>query len=284
MSEGNSISLLGNISKPATVLIEKISGAVGAIFEPYQIIRVAEAEAKAEIIKAEADIKITALQRRALNRFVTEEAKKQANIENITQKAIPQLTDSSAPHNMEDDWITNFFDKCRIVSDTGMQSLWAKVLAGEANSPGAYSKRTVNFLGSLDKTDAQLFTTLCGFGWVIGDMVPLIYDAQAPIYNNQGVDFNSLTHLDDIGLISFNSVVDFRRIKLPKKLPVIYRETVLIMEFKNSENNELAIGHVLLTKIGKQLAQICGSKPIDGFQSYVTERWTKAGLIFTILN
>jgi hypothetical protein len=37
-----------------------------------------------------------------------------------------------------------------------MQNLWAQVLAGEANSPGTYSKRTVNFLSSLDKKDAAL--------------------------------------------------------------------------------------------------------------------------------
>ena len=35
---------------------------------------------------------------------------------------------------MEEDWIANFFDKCRIVSDSEMQSLWARVLAGEANA------------------------------------------------------------------------------------------------------------------------------------------------------
>ncbi|MDO8682256.1 MAG: DUF2806 domain-containing protein, partial [Armatimonadota bacterium] len=154
MPEPNSIIILGELSKPATVLIEKIAGAVGGIFEPCQIVRVAKAEAEAEIIKAETQIKITDLQRRALNRFVAEEAKKQDNMEQITQKAISQLANSSTPQNIEDDWIINFFDKCRIVSDEEMQSLWAKVLAGEANAPGTYSKRTVNLLSSLDTNDA----------------------------------------------------------------------------------------------------------------------------------
>ena len=163
MTEGFSlIKIDGKISEPATALINKISDAVGGLYKPYQIRRVAKAEAEAEIIKEQAQIKITNLQRRALARFVSEEAKKQENIESITEKAIPQLDDSSNPQNMENDWIANFFDKCRIVSDEEMQVLWAKVLASEANSPGTYSKRTVNSLGSLDKRDAQLFTTLCG--------------------------------------------------------------------------------------------------------------------------
>jgi len=195
MSEGSSLVNLGDISKPATVLIEKISDAIGGYFKPYQIKRVAKAEAEAEIIKAQAQIEVTDLQRRALVRFVAEEARKQDNMEKITQKALPQLQESSNPRDVEDDWIANFFDKCRIVSDEEMQSLWAKVLSGEANSPGTYSKRTVNFLASLDKTDAQLFTSLCGFGLLLGDVAPLIFDVQQPIYNNQGINFDTLTEV-----------------------------------------------------------------------------------------
>ncbi len=278
MTDGNSIINIGDISKPATVLIEKISEAVGGYFKPYQIRRVAKAEAEAEIIKAQAHIEVTDLQRRSLIRFVAEEAKKQDNIEQITQKAIPQLEDSSAPQNMEDDWITNFFDKCRIVSDEEMQSLWAKVLAGEANSPGTYSKRTVNFLGSLDKIEAHLFTMLCGFAWFLEDVIPLIYDVQASIYNDQGINFSSLTHLDDIGLVSFNSISGFKRVAFRKNAIIHYYGSPLIIEFKNTENNELGTGKVLLTKTGKQLSTICGSKPVDGFQDYVIEIWVKQGL------
>jgi len=284
MEEGKSLINFGEISKPATVLIEKISEAIGGYFKPYQIKRVAKAEAEANIIKAQSEIEITDLHRRALHRFVAEEAKKQENIESITQKAIPQLTDSSAPENMENDWITNFFDKCRLVSDEDMQALWAKVLAGEANAPGSYSKRTVTFLSSLDKADANLFTKLCGFSWLIGNVVPLIYDEQATIYNNAEINFNTLTHLDDIGLISFNSIAGFQRLKLPKNIVVLYYGTPVVVEFANPEDNNLEIGKVLLTNTGQQLAKICGAKPIDGFQDYIIERWQSQGLVITLLN
>ena len=239
-------------------MIERISEAVGGYFKPYQIKRVAKAEAEANIIKAQSEIEITDLHRRALHRFVTEEAKKQENIESITQKAIPQLTDSSAPENMENDWITNFFDKCRIVSDEDMQSLWAKVLAGEADAPGSYSKRTVTLLSSLDKADAHLFTKLCGFSWLIGNLVPLIYDEHEAIYNNSEINFNTLTHLDDIGLISFDSITGFQRMKLPKSIIVYYFGTPVRVEFGNQEDNNLPTGKILLTSTGQQLAAICG--------------------------
>jgi hypothetical protein len=175
---GNSLVNLGDLSKPATVLIEKISEAVGGVFKPFQITRVAKAEAEAEVIRAEAQIQVSDLQRRAMYRFLAEEARKQSNIESITGNALPLLTEGSSPQNVENDWITNFFDKSRIISDEEMQKLWSKVLAGESNRPGAFSKRTVNLLADLDKRDAELFTHLCGFVWVIGSLTPLIFDVQ----------------------------------------------------------------------------------------------------------
>ncbi len=275
MSEDESVSIvnLGNLSKPIDTLIKKVFGAAGSIFEPYQITRVAKAEAKADLIKAESEIQITDLHRRAMHRFVEEEAKRQSNIENITLKALPQLDDTGDPSQMDDDWITNFFDKCRIVSDDEMQNLWSRVLSGEANVPGTYSKRTVNFLSDLDKAEAKLFSDLCGFGWMIGDVVPLVFDGQEDIYNNKEITFSSLSHLDSIGLIQFNPVSGFVKQGLPQKISVSYYGQVLELSFAKETDNKLEIGKVLLTKIGQELAPICESKPVDGFMDYVKDKW-----------
>src|SRR5437868_4297662 len=138
MDENTSLINIGELSRPATILVEKISDAVGGIFKPYQIVRVAKAEAHADRVRAEAQIEVSDIQRRAFHRFLNEEAKKQKNIEDITQKALPLLNEDSKPSEIEDDWITHFFDRCRLVSDDELQSLWSRVLAGEANSAGTY--------------------------------------------------------------------------------------------------------------------------------------------------
>jgi len=95
MDENTSLINIGELSRPATVLVEKISDAVGGIFKPYQIVRVAKAEAQAERVRAESQIEISDLQRRAFHRFLNEEATKQKNIEDITQKALPLLEENS---------------------------------------------------------------------------------------------------------------------------------------------------------------------------------------------
>ncbi|MBI5569037.1 MAG: DUF2806 domain-containing protein [Desulfomonile tiedjei] len=281
MSADISLIDLGDWGPAATVFIEKISEAVGGLCKPWQIRRVAQAKTEAALIKKQGEIEIRDIERRAVNRFVAEEAKKQDNMERITEKAIPQLTDTAAPENMEDDWITNFFDKCRIVSDEEMQSLWAKVLSGEANSPGTFSKRTVNFLASLDKADAALFTTLCRFAWWTGsEVIPLIYEIDAPIYKENGVNYASLIHLDDIGLISLqNSPASFVLKGQPQRGIILYYGTPLLVEFAQAEDNDLKTGQVLLTRTGRQLAPICGSKRVDGFEEYVIDIWVREGLI-----
>lgn len=149
MAEGttNSVVSLGDFGPAAEKLVEKVSNAVGGIFAPWQIKRLAKAEVEAALTKQQGEIEIADLQRRALHRFVEEETRKQINIENITAKALPLLNEKSDPAKIEDDWITNFFDRSRIVSDGEMQKLWSRVLAEEANTPGTFSKRMVNLLG-----------------------------------------------------------------------------------------------------------------------------------------
>lgn len=279
MPEGtsNSIVNLGELSKPADTLIKKVSKAVGGYFAPYQIKRVAKAEAEAALIKAQNEIQITDLHRRAMHRFVEEEAQRQNNIEEITAQALPQLKDEAKPDAMEDDWITNYFDKCRLISDTQMQELWSRVLAGEANAPGTYSKRTVNYLSDLDKSDADFFSKVCGFRWLVdggGDVV-LIFEATAEIYTKNGVNFNSLIHLDSIGLVQFDSETGFAVMDLPKKIVTSYFGKSCVLEFPDDKGNNLSVGKALLTKVGEELAPICGCKPVDGFWEYVQKRWKK---------
>ncbi|MDE0331956.1 MAG: DUF2806 domain-containing protein [Nitrospinae bacterium] len=275
MSQNSSNSLinLGNLSKPADTLIKKVSDAVGGLFAPYQVKRMAKAEAEAAMIKAQSKTEITDLHRRAVHRWIEEEAQRQKNMEDITAKALPQLDEKATPDSVEDDWLVNFFDKSRIVSDNEMQELWSRVLAGEANTPGTYSKRTVNFLSDLDKADAELFAKLCGFGWMIGYVVPLVFDVQAEIYNKHGINFNSLSHLESIGLVQFDSVASLVQRNLPKKFTVHYYGKLLKLEMPKDSDNELGIGKVLLTKIGQELAPICGSESVEGFREYVMNQW-----------
>ena len=254
---GNSLVDLSKLTKPATVLIEKISDATGVLYEPTRIRRKAKAEADASKTKALMDLEIEEIQKRALNRLVTEEIKKQENIENITEKSFSSLNDDAKPENIEDDWLSNFFDKCKLISDNEMQNLWSQILSAEANKPGTFSKRTVEFMSTLDKSDAELFNKFCKFCWYFIDYQSIIINYENDIFKNNGINYSQLQHLTDLGLINFETFGGFE--KQVKKvninnLNIGYYGRILNLNFQNIES--VKVGNVSLTKIGVDLLKI----------------------------
>lgn len=210
---------------------------------------------------------------------MNEEAKYQQNMEAIATTALPSVREEARPDSIGNDWLVNFFDKCRKISDGEMQGLWARILSGEANAPGSFSKRTVNCVAELDQSDAELFTRLCGFTVVLltpeSIQQPLIFDRGAEIYKNHGISFDSLNHLESIGLsrsyfIPFLGLVQG---DLSKHCVVTYHGRSLTLELANDADNEIKTGHVLFTSIGAELTSICAGQPVEGFWEYVMHQW-----------
>lgn len=293
-NESSSLVNLGDLTKPATILIEKISAAVGKIYEPHHIVNLAKAQATAKIIETENDIEIAGLQQRAFQRFIAEETNKQSNIESITNKALSGLNKNARPQDIEDDWIANFFDKCKLISDEEMQRLWAKILVGEVNNPGSFSRRTVNYMSNVDKLDADLFTKLCSFCWhfYIGknpntpEPLVLISDIYSPnenTYNEYKINLDQLIHLNEINLITFDRFMvktfDYSDLKILKSS---YFGKIVNIDFslkKNGSDSKLSLGKVLLSKVGRELSSICNSQPKSDFFDYVLRKWIDEGYI-----
>jgi len=268
---------VGDFAKPVNTLLEKISDAIGGFYRPHQIVRLAEAEGEAEKIRAVTQIEITELQRRAMRRFIAEEAKRQQNMESITAKALPGVVEQANPENVDDDWITHFFDKCRLISDEQMQDIWARLLAGEANVPGSYSRATIALLASLDKSDAAMFSLLAGFTVSTSEPIPLIYDHNDEFYTSRGIQFEMLSHLDTLGLIDFSSFAGFSLQGLKQKGYITYGGQRLYLEFPSPEKNTMQIGKVLFTRAGKELVRVCHQTIHAGFPEYLGTRWRSLG-------
>ncbi len=156
-----------------------------------------------------------------------------------------------------------------------MKTLWSKILAGEANMPGSFSKKTVNVLSDFDKQSAELFVNLCGLGWTIdGDFFPLVFDVTSDTYHKLELNLLTLGYLESLGLVQFGPV-GFSMNSRPK---TYYGKVVNLTLPKESENT-IQLGHVLLTLPGRQLAEVIGSKPVEGFFEYVYDRWAKESLV-----
>lgn len=268
---------LGDFSEAAKLLIEKVSDALGGLAGPWQTRRMARAEVDADIMRANGDIRISAMQERAYYRSLQERDLHQLNMESIVGQAIPLLDTSSDPSKIDNDWATNYLDKCRLISESQMQDLWARILAGEANSPGKYSKRTVNFLTNFDKNDADMFSILCRFIWNEDGPYPLVFNHNDSVYKDHGLSFEVLTHLESIGILRFSEgflgLGGYVRDDLHSNIKFDYFGRLLTISVTAEETKSLSFGHVLLTKIGQELAPICKSEPVNGFFEYVEKQW-----------
>lgn len=270
----------GGLAKPVTVLIEKISNAVGTLWEPKQIRRVAQAEADAAMILAKKRLEIDEIHRRAAERFVDEETRKQVNMERIVDRAIQDVLPNAPTEDVEEDWIASFFDKCRSFSDDEMQDLWSRILSDEANSPGSFSRKTVNLVADLDKPSAELFRRVCSFGWQFGELLsPLVYDFSEPLYTRFRLTLFSLGQLESIGLIRIGGASGFQLYNQPKEIVCAYQGRQVLLRWQNDTDNTIEIGKVLMTPSGTELSRIVQPIPIDGFFEFVYDRWASESLV-----
>ena len=263
------------LSKPFTRLIDKLSDATKGGLAPYQIKRIAKAEGEAVKIDATAKGEAVLIQQRAQHRVEIEQMQHQRNLENIIQRSEQYLRTDANPKDINNDWMNKLLAEARIVSDDEMQEIWSRILAGEANNPGSFSKRTLTFVANIEKSEAELFTTLCSFGWWIeGLFTPLIFNVEDSIYQEQALSFDSLLHLESVGLIQFNQAKGYARKDLPQGTKVTYFEANALLYFPPDKTTiDLPIGQVLLTPIGHELAQLCNPRPIEEFFLYVQNQW-----------
>lgn len=264
---------IAELSKSFAEFTKRLSNEFGLFTAPRHIKRITDAENRANLARAESEIKIADLHARAKRRLEVENLLHQQNLEIIIGLAQPEIKDDAKPDQVESDWLSRFIGDARHVSDPEMQTLWAKILAGEVNSPGSYSKRTVNFLSELSKDEAQLFTKLCGFcvDYLTGRQEPLVLSYRNEIYTSH-LAYQDLMHLRNIGLIDFDTRGFVIHDVAPRTFWLSYfGDQIRVTIPKNVD--DFRTGMVRLTQIGTELQRIAGAQPVEGFLDYITKKF-----------
>lgn len=271
-----------SLSEVGTKLIEKVAEAAGILYEPTQIRRRARAEADAAMIRATSELEIDEMQRRALVRLAKEEASNQANMEAILDKTVSLIGDDASPENLDSDWIRRFFDRSRLISDEAVQDVWAKLLAGEADSPGAYSKRAIDVLDSLDSKDIHTFTRLCSFAVNIGIPTLLIYDISDSIYRDNGLSLYDVSALESVGLV--HQSLSYSRPGLKQAGHIPYFNKNLYIEFTEGQidpgspgSYQMSIGTIVISQAGRELLRLVTPEAVEGFPEYLRSKWRELG-------
>jgi len=132
----------------------------------------------------------------------------------------------------------------------------------------------------LSDSDRRLFESLCQFIWIQGDPLPLVFDIEDGIYTKQGITLATLKRLEELDLIIFEPYGYIKK-GFGKHTRLFYFGRPTKIGFKNNENNQLDLGHVLLTHDGKKLASTSKSVRNHQFYEYVINKWFQEGLILS---
>ena len=232
-------------------------------------------ESESRIRDAKTDLEISKI--RAEERLVNE----QANADAVVRAAAQILSPNARPEEMEEDWLFRVTNKIKVVTDADMQSLWAKIIAGEAEAPGRFSYRVIEEISMLSKREANSFTELAGYVWTspqIGRPFIVTDDENHPLWRPSSPlkNTNLIKHTYPAMIAYFNE-------------DEVVGELVYMEYYGRRCTLKLKKGGVTfskgidLTRVGEVLFPLCGGKPILGEYERVVERWTKESKFDVVL-
>lgn len=267
MDDRYSLIDFGNISEPVAGVInnfvEKISSALGWIVTPKNI-KPAIIEANKSIIEEISNRQdINPIERAAIvsnYKKIVKEYKTQVDIIRI---AVKHLEPNFKLEEINDDWITFFFDKVKDITDDNMKEIWGKILAGEFNNPNVYTKQFIHTMSIMDNKIATNFQKIrkCCFS-ISSKLYVFIYNRSyaddidnGRRYQQLNINYNDIKELDNMGLIQYRHS-NFFSIR-SDYAEVCYGNKVIQL---NTDNNRIVTGNVSLTDIGTQL---CSLIPVE---------------------
>ncbi len=187
--------------------------------------------------------------------------KEHQNCSNVVRFATSHVEYTAKPEEIEEDWLAFFFDRVRLVSNEAVQNMWAHILAGEANTPGRFSRSLLHTLSIMSNAQAELFCNIsrfCMYGYKKEDIVhPFIYIAtNVEAYKNSRITAAGLFGLENLGLIQCDFKDEF--VFLKKKV-LRYGNKVLEIHGNPDNDNKICAGNVRFTENGLALFEIVGS-------------------------
>ena len=230
---------------------------------PSKITRDAKYNAEAEIIKEIAGATdLNPVVRLAVISNLKKMVKEYRNQTDVIADVIPLLKADAKPELVDEDWISLFMDKVKLISDTHMQLLWSQLLAQEVNEPSSISKQLLWIFFQMSKTDAENFekiVSICVELWENGKLLgatPIISGVDEVIRKNFGISYDDIKNLESFGLIKLNEKSPFYY-GAESELEIKYFDKKILV-LKNGENTKT--GMVCFTKAGFELYRICKKK------------------------
>lgn len=263
------IKALSEFTKPVEKLIDNVSIGIGKVYEPIHIKRIANANAEANKIASLSDIEVKELAIRADERFEYQRLRRQVNIESIITKSAACLPEQVKDEPVDEDWMVRFFEYAQDIGNPEMQAIWAKILAKEVTKPDTFSLRTLEFVKTLHRNEANIFTKFSTFLWVSDSRCFTIVEHNAIDYMKScELNKNDIYILGEIGLVS-HDIFNYKLEKGESKRLFYFNDAYNIIRSEDSSISGIEVKYT--TKIGTELSPISGAKPDNNYINKVQD-------------
>ena len=226
-------------------MIDVDGGMVGEIVETYP------GEQPIETVKA--------LYGRTCSRLLYQEMRKQENIEMVVDKAKAFLVSEESVNSVDvdEDWISRFFNSVQDVSSEDMQNLWGRILAGEVKRPNSFSLRCLDTLSKMTKQEAMIFESLRPY--IINFRGTWAILNEKNLNEKYKIHYEKILSMAECGLMDSSAIMTLNlKVQNEYPLQIAYGETLL--KTNNEEESKIELPIYKLTQTGIELLHILDEK------------------------
>lgn len=197
----------------------------------------------------------------------------------FAEEQLANDTQTPPTRDIDEDWLFAWREYAGKVSVEDLQRLWGSVLAGEVKVPGRYSIRTLEFLKTLSKPEAEIISRLASY--VIDGYVAR---TQSAYLDSKGLNFSTLLVMQELGVVSgveaiglttsYKSLVERKFIRA-----LVSHNKALIVEH-DDPTKTLEFEVFVLTEVGRQILGLGSFEPDVEYMRLIGKRFVMKG--FTV--
>lgn len=227
--------------------------------EALPIIAAAQAEARQYLMASDAQVRgeLEITRDDVAQRIEFQERKRLTNIRDVVAVAAEVLGDKEVDdHEPDPDWTARYFDYVQDVTSEDLKKLWARILAGEVETPGRTSLRTLSILRDMSQRDTLMFHAMMEY--VISDFIFVDYCTPASARRRD----TELVGITNLGLaVSGMLVGKSITLRSDGTHPIVHHGHILSIAGAPGAELELNISLAVLTSPGLELARFCVHRP-----------------------
>lgn len=194
----------------------------------------------------------------------------------FAEEQLSNDTQAPPPRDIDEDWLFVWREYAGKVSAEDLQRLWGSVLAGEVKSPGKYSIRTLEFLKTLSKPEAEIISSLASY--VIDGYIARNHKEYL---ESKGLTFSNLLIMQELGVISGVDAIGLKTtcksvVKEKFQRAFVSHDKALLVEH-NDPAKTLNFEIYLLTAVGREILSLGSFEPDIDYMKLVGQEFVKQG-------